>query len=416
VIPVAEARAFVLEHLGALAAVDLPLAEALGCVAARDVRAHEPVPSFANSSMDGYALRADDTLAGPVTLDAAGSVLAGDSPSVVVGPGQAVRIMTGAPVPEGADTVCKIEDVAVTDDGRRVRVPGSLRPGEHVRHPGEDCAVGDLLMAAGDVLGPSRLGVLAGQGITHVSVVPVPRVGVMSTGNELSDSPDPLPRGMIRDSNRPALLASLRLSGFSAVDLGRAADEESQISERLRDALRTCDAVISTGGVSVGDVDFVKTVLDQISGERARWMQVAVKPGKPFAFATAGERGTPIFGLPGNPVSTLVSFELFVRPALRRLAGQRTLERPLVAAVADEALERQRDDKLHCVHVVGAFGADGRWHVRRALRQGSHLLSAVSLANGIALVPDGEGVGAGESVSVMVLDPTDSEVAAPWAT
>ncbi|MDE3065213.1 MAG: molybdopterin molybdotransferase MoeA, partial [Acidobacteriota bacterium] len=347
-------------------------------------------------------------------LRVVGPVLAGHRSDGEVGPGEAMRIMTGAPLPAGADSVRKVEDVTLLDEGRRVRVPGGIRAGDNVRHPGEDVAVGDLIVASGEVLGPARLGVLASQGRSAVVAIARPRVGVLSTGNELSDSPDPLPRGMIRDSNRPTVLAALRQSGFGAVDLGRCGDQEAQIVDRLRDAVRTCDAVISTGGVSVGDVDFVKSALATISGDRARWMQIAVRPGKPFAFATVGERETPIFGLPGNPVSTLVSFELLVRPALRRLAGHPDLERPVVAAVTDTDLARSPDGKLHVVHVTGAFADDGKWHVRRALRQGSHLLSATAAANGLALVPDGHGVGPGGTVSVLLLDDIASSVTTPW--
>ena len=313
--------------------------------------------------------------------------------------------MTGAPLPEGADAVCQIEDVTVSADGARVEVPALVSTGANVRRPGDDTAVGQLLVDEGDELGPARLGVLAGQGLRSVRAHRRPRVGVLSTGDELSDSPDTLQRGRIRDANRPALLASLLEAGVEAVDLGRSRDDEVEIARRLRDAVSTCDAVITTGGVSVGDVDFVKSVLSRICGERARWMQVAVRPGKPFAFGRVGEGGPAIFGLPGNPVSTLVSFELFVRPALRRLAGHRSLQRPTITAVLDVALPRESDGKVHMVHVSAEVADDGRVHVTSASRQGSHLLSAVAGANALAVVGDGEGLAAGDEVAVMVLDP-----------
>jgi molybdopterin molybdotransferase len=402
VISIDDARSFVLEDLAPLAPVEAPLGEALGCVCADDVRARVAVPGFANSAMDGFAVRAADTSSG-AALRVTGAILAGDSPQVALGEGEAVRIMTGAPLPDGADAIVKIEDVALEADGRVVRVPAT-REGEYVRRPGEDTAVGQLLVGAGDDLGPSQLGVLAGQGLEAVRVHPRPRVGVLSTGNELSEDPEPLPRGKIRDTNRPTLLASLRASGFTAVDLGRVGDDEAEIAERLRQGVLECDAVVTTGGVSVGDVDFVKSVLAELCGARARWMQVAVRPGKPFAFGVAEELGTPIFGLPGNPVSTLVSYELFVRPALRRLAGRRSLERLSVDAVLDVDLARRRDGKVHLVHVSAVLAGDGRLHVVRASREGSHLLSAVAGANAVAWVPDGDGLARGQDVRVMVLD------------
>ncbi len=375
----------------------------MGCVAGATVTATEPVPSFANSSMDGYALRAVDATTNESSLEVVGTILAGDATTRPLGEGESMRIMTGAPLPPGADAVCPIEAVVV--EGGRVRVPGPVTSGAYVRYPGDDTKVGDILVRAGDVLGPARLGVLAGQGFASVSAHPRPRVGVLSTGDELSDEPGPLSPGHIRDANRPALLASLRQAGCVAVDLGRSSDDEAEISRRLRDAAMSCDAVISTGGVSVGDVDFVKSVLSEICGDRARWMQVAVRPGKPFAFGRADGTGTPIFGLPGNPVSTLVSFELFVRPALRRLAGHLDLGRPSIQAVLDVDLARRRDGRDYMVHVTVAFGEDHRVHVTSATRQGSHLLSAVAGANALAHLPDGDGLGAGDDVRVMILDP-----------
>ncbi len=403
-IPVSEARSFVLRDLTALTPVAVALDDAVDCVAAAAILARHPVPGFANSSMDGYALIASDTVEVPVRLRVTGSIMAGDAPKMVLRDGEAVRIMTGAAVPGGADAVCKIEDVVVEQDGEVVTIATTIRPGDCIRNPGEDIAVGQVLVAHGDVLGPARLGVLASQGFTSVTVHPRPRVGVLSTGNELSDDPGELPNGKIRDTNRPALLASLRQSGFEAIDLGRANDDETEIAGRLTTALTHCDAIVTTGGVSVGDVDFVKTVLSQICGDRAQWMQVAVRPGKPFAFGITGPGGIPIFGLPGNPVSTLASFELFVRPALRLLAGHRSLRRPTINAVLDCALPRSRDGKLHLVHVEAAFHSDGRLHVESAAREGSHLLSAISSANAIALVPDGDGPEAGDEVATMLLD------------
>ena len=408
-----EARAFVLETLTALSPVQRPLGDTLGSVVANDVRATEPVPGFTNSSMDGYALRAADTSSGPTRLRVTGTIFAGDAPSRRLEPGEAMRIMTGAPLPEGADSVSMIEEVDVENDGQIAFIRRTISQSEFVRHPGEDVAVGQVLLEAGTEFGPVHVGVLAGQGVSTVTVHPRPRVGVFSTGDELAGPGTELAPGQIRDANRPMLLALLRQSGFDGLDLGIVGDDQAATSSALRGALANCDAIITTGGVSVGDVDFVKTVLDDICDGRARWMQVAMRPGKPFAFGVA-EGATPIFGLPGNPVSTRVSFEMFVRPALRRLAGQHTLLRPVIEAVADCSLARVRDGRLYLVHVVTRVHDDGRFHVHSGARHGSHLLSAVAEANALALVPDGEGLAIGDQVRILLLDAglIDPDVAA----
>jgi molybdenum cofactor synthesis domain-containing protein len=399
-----EAQAFVLHSLSALAPVDVALDEVLGCVGAEELIAHEPVPGFSNSSMDGFALRSSDTLAGSVRLRVTDSVRAGDVSSLRLEGGEAMRIMTGAPLPDGADCVCMIEEATVEDGGRMVRINRTISHGEFVRRPGEDIAIGQVLVSPGDELSAARVGVLASQGFTSLSMFPRPRVGVLSTGNELSHTTGPLRSGEIRDVNRPLLLALLRHSGFEPIDLGTVGDEYAQISRRLHEAVRACDAVVSTGGVSVGEVDHVKAVISELGGESSRWMQVAIKPGKPFAFGVVGARRTPLFGLPGNPVSTRVSFELFVRPALRLMAGHLSIERLTLNAVLDCALPRPSDGKLHLVHVIARVHEDGLVHVESAMRQGSHLLSATVRANALAMVPDGAGLAVGEHVRTMIFD------------
>jgi molybdenum cofactor synthesis domain-containing protein len=261
-----------------------------------------------------------------------------------------------------------------------------------------------VLVVAGDELSPATLGVLAGQGIASLRAYRRPRVGVLSTGNELARSLGPLGAGEIRDVNRPLLLALVKESGWVPVDLGIVHDDYASIKQRLSDGVDDCDAVVSTGGVSVGDLDHVKTVIGELGGTSARSMQVAIKPGKPFAFAVAGVRRVPVFGLPGNPVSTRVSFELFVRPSLRLLAGHRVLERPIMNMVLDSALPRKKDGKIHLVHVVARVHDDGVVHAERAIRHGSHLLSAVAEANALAIVPEGDGLAAGDVVRAMILD------------
>jgi molybdenum cofactor synthesis domain-containing protein len=403
-IPLEEAQGFVHQSLTALAPVELSLEDTLGCVGAEQLTAREKVPGFTNSAMDGYALRAVDSSIDSVQLRVLESVLAGDVPRQRLEAGDAMRVMTGAPLPEGADCVCKIEEVTCNADASTVTITRTLAVGENVRYPGEDIEIGQVLVTAGVELGPVDLGVLASQGFVSVLVHPRPRVGVLSTGSELTDSTAALAPGKIRDINRPMLLAALRKSGFFATDLGIVRDDESLISAAMQTAIPNFDALISTGGVSVGDVDHVKGVIGELCGERARWMQIAIKPGKPFTFGVAGPRGIPIFGLPGNPVSTLVGFELFVRPALRQLAGHQFLERPVVDAVLDVPMPRRHDGKLHLVHAIALFGSDGRLHVTHVMRQGSHLVSAVAGANAIAMVPDGDGLEGGATVRIMMLE------------
>ncbi len=402
-IELGEAKAFVLGSVGALEPRDVAISEACGCVVAESVVAVEAVPGFTNSSMDGFALRSGDTARGATRLSVVGSIHAGDAPTRHLESGQAMRIMTGAPLPSGADCVCMIEETVVDEAG--VVIPRTIAAGEFVRRAGDDIAVGRVLFSPGDVLNPSSVGVLAGQGLPTVRVRPRPRVGVLSTGNELVSTGEALAPGQIRDLNRPLLLALLDESGFTPVDLGNARDTPDAIAESLRHGVASCDAVVTTGGVSVGDVDFVKLVIAELGGDDARWMQVAIKPGKPFAFSVVGPRRVPLFGLPGNPVSTRVSFELFVRPALRKMAGHRVIERLAMDAVLDEALEKPSDGKVHLVHVNIGWGDDGRVHVVDARRRGSHLLNAVAGANAIAVVIEGTSFDVGDVIRVIVLDP-----------
>lgn len=376
----------------------LPLAEALGCVTAGVVVAGGDVPSFANSAMDGFAVRAADTAGAPVTLRVVGTAAAGAPPGAEVGRGEAVRIMTGGVLPAGADAVVMVERTSAAGAGT-VTIEVAASAGDHIRRPGEDVRAGQVLFEPGTQLGPGHLGVLASVGAETVEVVPPARVGVLSTGDELVAGAGELQPGQIRDSNRPMLLALVARAGCIPVDLGTVPDDEAAITAALERGVASCDAIVSSGGVSVGDFDYVKSVLDRIGD--MHWWQVAVRPAKPLAFGTVG--GTPVFGLPGNPVSSLVSFELFARPALRQMTGHRELFRPEVLAVADEPLRRRPDGKLHLMRVVATPDDEGHLHVRSSGGQGSHLLRAMALANALALLPDGDGVDAGGVVKVVLL-------------
>lgn len=408
-IPLDDAIAHVLAGCRPLPPERMPVAGAAGCVLAADVVATEPVPPFANTAMDGYALRAADVAAVPVTLPVVAEVAAGHPAPRALEAGEAMRIFTGAPMPEGADAVVMVERTERRDGGKAVEIQVSVDPGNHVRDVGEDLHAGQRVFGAGDELTPARLGVLASLGIDEVEAHPRPRVGVMSTGDELVVGPGPLRPGQIRDSNRPALLALVAQGGFDAVDLGQVADDEAAITAGLEHGAATCDAVLTSGGVSMGDIDLVKVVLDRIG--KMRWMQVAIRPAKPLAFGVirAGGRGrrqVPVFGLPGNPVSSLVSFELFARPGLRRLAGHPhpRLHRPRLTASADEALSRRPDGKVHFVRVVATAGERGVMHVHSSGGQGSHQLAAMARANALAVVPDGDGVRLGGQVEIILLE------------
>jgi molybdopterin molybdotransferase len=401
-VPLQSVCEHVLARCAVLAAVEVDLGDALGAIAAAPVAAQESAPPFANSAMDGFAVRSRDVATVPVVLEVMATIAAGDDPSdVVVGPGQAARIMTGAALPAGADAVVMIEETDGGPDGA-VEVRRVVGPGEFVRQAGEDVQPGDIVVHAGDALSPARVGLLAAVGCQRVSVIPRPRVGVLSTGDELAAAGAPLRHGQIRDSNRVLLLGLVVRAGCEAIDLGVVADDKPAITSALRDAIKACDAILTSGGVSVGDFDFLAPVLSTL-GEVSTF-QIAIKPAKPFVFGLAG--GIPVFALPGNPVSAAVSFELIARPALRQMAGypKDQLDRVPITAVAEEALSRRPDGKTHYIRVAGHFAADGRLHVRSAGGQGSHVLSGLAAANGLAVLPDGDGVAAGDNVHVMLFE------------
>lgn len=398
-----DARECLLDALVRPEPVDVPLADAHGLVLAAPVIAPRNVPPFAASAMDGFALRAADTVSAPVTLRVVGTAGAGRPSEGAVGAGEAVAIATGGALPEGADSICPIELASVDGDQVTIRTPVEL--GAYARLPGSDTAAGDKVFGTGTPLGAAHLGVLASLGIDTVTVHRRITVGVLATGDELVEPPVVPGPGQIYDANRQAMLAACAEAGCGTVDLGMVTDDRAGLEAVLREAAGRCDVICTSGGVSVGVADHLKEILGRLAPDTLEWMEVRIKPGKPFGFAVVADAGVPVLCVPGNPVSALVVFELLVRPALRWLQGRPATIRRVERAVADEAFPRASDGKLHVVRVVAHVDEDGIVHVKSAGGQGSHQLRALADANALALIDDGEIVTVGDPVRVVVLDP-----------
>jgi len=399
-ISIEEARGRVLAEAVALPAETRPLAETLGLVLAEDIVASHSVPPFDNSGMDGFAVRAADTVEAsaeaPVRLTPGETIPAGHVAAGALGLDEAAKIMTGAPIPEGADAVVQSE-AAVETDGL-VLVYEAVKPGKNIRRAGEDVQEGDRVLAAGAVLGPAEMGLVASLGFPVVQVHRRPRVAIISTGSELVEVDQPLGPGQIRNSNSYSLRAQCQQLGIQATALGIVPDDY-QATRRLVEEGLGYDVLLTSGGVSVGEFDFIKDVQDDLGVERRLW-GVAMKPGKPLAFGVRD--GTLVFGLPGNPVSAMVSFELFVRPALLRLMGYRRTTRPSYPAIIAEDVTNT-DGRTYVVR-VRAWREDGLWHVSSTGAQGSGILRSMVEANGLVFVPGGpRGVRAGEEVEFLLL-------------
>src|SRR5262245_4259300 len=354
--------------------------------------------------MDGYALKSADTRtagsAEPVRLALAGRVQAGAIADRALEVGEAYRIFTGAPMPDGADAVIPQEDVK--EEGGFVVIPRRVAAGDYVRARGEDLRAGERVHASGRAVGPAEVGGLAAVGRLRVGVVKRPRVGILSTGDEIADLGSALGRGQIRNSNSYALMAQVREAGGEPVLLGVARDSLEAIEARLRWGLG-CDLLISSAGVSVGDHDFVKAALTRLGAEQHLWL-VNMRPGKPITFATVESplKGTlPVFGLPGNPVSAMVTFELFVRPAVRRLGGHTRLSRPIRTARALAPIPNPGSRRGYLRVVLGE--ADGGLTARLTGEQGSGILRSMSEADGLAIVRGNTTIATGETVPVMLL-------------
>src|SRR6266849_503183 len=392
---VEEALEEVLSRTRVLEPESVDVTDALGRTLAEPVISRREVPPWPNSSMDGYAIRAGDTLGGAARLRVVTHIAAGVLPARSIGSGEAARIFTGAPLPDGADAVVPQEDVEV--DGDHVRVTATIARDAFVRPRGEDVRSGDRVLEPGQRLGPPEIGLLATLGHSPVRVHRRPRVAILSTGNELADLGEEPGPGQIPNSNSYSLMAQAREAGAIPVNLGIARDELSAIERRVQSA-RQADVLLSSAGVSVGEFDLVREALTRSGAELHLW-QVSMRPGKPITFGSLGR--TLVFGLPGNPVSAMVTFELFVRPALLRMGGSAVLQRPRLSARA-----RAR---------IGNPGYR-RGYLRVRLRrrgegfeaeltgdQGSGILRSMTLADGLAVVAPDTTVNAGDSVEVIVL-------------
>ena len=393
----------ILSALTPLRPYDQPLLEALGLPVCEDISAPMELPAFDNSAMDGYAVCFDDVVSAsedhPVHLPVVGEAAAGQTKLFALSPGTSVRIMTGALIPQGSDAVVPVE---WTDGGvAAVRISRAPVPGQYIRRRGEDVQTGDVLLEDGAVLGPRQLGLLASVGRSQVRSRPRPRVVVISTGSELRDPGTELGHDSVYDANSYMLAAAARSAGAITYRVGIVSDDPQEFTDALSDQLVRADMVVTSGGVSKGQYDVVKGALSQLG--TVTFGEVAMQPGKPQGFGVVGEDATPIFTLPGNPVSSYVSFEVFVVPAIRRMMGRLPYRRPLVRALTSQGFSsivgrRQYVRALFEIDNVGA-------HVTPIGGHGSHLVGDLSEANALIVVPDDVGtIEPGARVQVMVLD------------
>ena len=395
-----EARNRILDSIHPLEVITTSLSDALGLVLAEDVYSDMDIPPFHNSAMDGFAIRAADTVGASKenarALEVKEDLPAGYVSSAVVNSGSAIKIMTGAPLPRGADAVIPVEDTS-SQEGR-VLIFREVREGANVREAGEDVKEGELVIGTGSRITAAEFGMLASLGRSQVKVRRQPRAGIIATGDELVGIDEEIRPGKIRDSNSFSLIALVRECKGIPMPLGIVRDQRERLKEVIRHNLSKVDLFITSGGVSVGDYDIVKDVLSEL-GEMSFW-KVAMKPGKPLAFGFIEDK--PLFGLPGNPVAVAVSFEQFVRPSMLKMMGRSELFRPEIEATLVEDIKK-KPGRLHLVR-VHVFQENGCFYAQSTGPQGSGILKSMVLANGLALIPrETTVVKAGEKVRVQML-------------
>ena len=409
-IRIEEALNRILAAVSPLGLEKVNLFDALGRVIGEDIHAGRSIPPKDNSAMDGYALRAQDTRGAsegnPAILEVVEDIPAGYIPEKRIGPGQAARIMTGAPVPEGADAVVRMEDSR--KEGSRVAIVTAAEKGQDIRRAGEDVQTGEKVISRGEVIRPAEVGMLAALGRSFIFVHQRPLVAVVATGDELTDIDDPLPPWKIVSSNSYSLAALVLDCGAIPMQIGIAKDRREDLVAKFRSAMRA-DMIVSSGGVSVGDYDLVKEVMKE-EGNRMQFWRVAMKPGRPLAFGALGE--VPVVGLPGNPVSSMVSFEQFIRPAILKMMGHQNLFRRIVRARVEEEIAKKPGIR----HFIRArIRQDGEgYSVVTTGDQGSGILKSMVRANGLIILPEeSTRVRAGETVAVQLLDTSLDQTAEP---
>ena len=409
-ISVDEALKTILEGIRPLALENIPITSALGCVIGEDIVSGRAIPPLANSAMDGYAVMAADTAFAsrekPVVLEVLEDVPAGRVATKPVRKGQATRIMTGAPLPEGANAVIRVEDTEA--DQKRVKIFVSAAPGLDIREAGEDVKTGELVIPKGAILRAAEIGMLAALGRSYVAVHQRPVVAVVSTGDELVEVDEMPGPGKIVNSNSYSLAAMVLEAGGTPLQLGIARDNRADLLEKFKAAARA-DIVVSSGGVSVGDYDLVKDIMAEI-GSRIQFWRVAMRPGRPLAFGRL--EGKPLFGLPGNPVSSMVSFEQFIRPSILKMRGYRNIFRRAVRAEMTEGFAKKKGLKYFLRARVEY--RDGKYYAATTGEQGSGILKSMVLANGLIVLPeDVTEVKPGDEVAVQLLDNSLDLTAAP---
>jgi molybdopterin molybdotransferase len=410
-ITVAEAITTILKQIKVLGTERVDILSSLGRVLGEEIIAPFHIPPLDNSAMDGYAVRGQDvqgaTSDKPVRLKILGDLPAGYTTSKSVGEGETFRIMTGAPIPAGADTVVMQEDTQ--GGGDTVAILKGCAPGTNIREAGEDIRKGEQVLSERTLIRPAHIGVLASMKKAAISVYQRPLVVILSTGDELIDIDEEMAEGKIVSSNSYSLASLVKESGAVPIMLGIARDTMPDLKKKFQEGLRA-DMLVSSGGVSVGDYDFVKDVLQDIGIDMKFW-KVAMRPGQPLTFGLI--EGKPMFGLPGNPVSAMVSFEQFVRPSIRKMSGHRQLFRPLVEATAQEKVTKRKGRKyfLRCLLTK----KEGRFFATTTGEQGSGILMSMAKANGLMILPeDQEVLQAGETAMVQVLEPEFDTTEEPY--